>query len=332
MCSKRAGNLSQAFSSLEKWPSRIWTKELVRRVLSDSQNLMSMQRSTHPWNDFLACAGLLVSQHRTLEKHKDTLEKPRAFILTLLVLMPFSLLQADQPIQIVALTNSADFQLGLPQKGSLASIFCTGLQGSLGVVTAPPQYPLPTEIVSGGLSISVSINFTPAPILAIAFEQGYQQLNVQVPWEAPEEPLFVQVFQGSNSAYLVDPNPWVDLPSGNPATFKWSIFFVDSQGYAIVQHASNYSQVTEQTPAVPGEFLVAYGINLGPVDNVPVSGYPAPSDPLASNQVPQDACMMSDIVTIGTASVIPAYVGLAPGIVGVYQVNFQVPANVPAGD
>lgn len=181
---------------------------MARRVLSDSQNT-NIDAAKYPYmNDFLACAGLPVSQHRTLERHKDALEKPGAFILALLVLMPFSLLQADQSIQIVALTNGADFQLGLPQKGSLASIFCTGLQGSLGVVTAPPQYPLPTEIVSGGLSISVSINFTPAPILAIAFEQGYQQLNVQVPWEAPEEPLFVRVFQGSNSAYLVDPNPW----------------------------------------------------------------------------------------------------------------------------
>jgi uncharacterized protein (TIGR03437 family) len=260
------------------------------------------------------------------------LRRAEAAGVALLLLTPLSLVRADQSIQIVALTNSADFQPGLPQKGSLASIFCTGLEGGPGIVAAPPQYPLPTEILTGGLSVSVSINFTPAPILAIAFEQGYQQINVQVPWEAPEEPLFVQVFQGSNSAYLVDPNPWVDFPFANPATFRWSVFFVDSQGYAIVQHASNYSQVTKQNPAVPGEFLVAYGINLGPVDNAPASGYPAPFNPLASSQVPQDACMMSDIVTIGTAPVIPAYVGLAPGIVGVYQVNLQVPANVPAGD
>src|ERR1700722_9403920 len=250
----------------------------------------------------------------------------------LLFLAALSLLQADQSIQVVALTNSTDFQPALPQKGSLASIFCTGLEGGPGIVTALPQYPLPTEIVTGGLSIRVSINFTPAPILAIAFEQGYKQINVQVPWEVPEEPLFVQVFQGSNSAYVVDPNPWLDFPFANPATFRWSVFFVDSQGYAIVQHASNYSQVTRQNPAVPGEFLVAYGINLGPVDNAPATGYPAPFNPLASSQVPQDACMSSDIVTIGTATVIPAYVGLASGIVGVYQVNLRVPANFSSGD
>jgi len=156
--------------------------------------------------------------------HKDTFQNPGALALILLLLTPLSLLGADQPIQIVALTNSADFQPGLPQKGSLASIFCKGLQGVPGIVTAQPQYPLPTEIVTGGFSIAVAINFTPAPILAIAFEQGYQQINVQVPWEAPGQPLFVQVFQGSNSAYLVDPNPWVDWPFGNPATSGGACF------------------------------------------------------------------------------------------------------------
>jgi hypothetical protein len=63
-----------------------------------------------------------------------------------LLLVPSVLRPADQTIQVVAVTNSADFQPGLPQKGSLASIFCTGLQGGPGVFTAPSQPPLPTQI------------------------------------------------------------------------------------------------------------------------------------------------------------------------------------------
>ncbi len=139
-----------------------------------------------------------------------------------------------QPIQIAALTNSADFQPSLPQPGSLASIFCTGLQGPPGVIAAPPQYPLPAQLVVAGSPVTVWISFIQAPILAIAFENGYQQINVQVPWQVPQDPLFVQVFQGSNqgsnSAYLVDPDPWVDFLAGSPATFKWSVFFVSPQG------------------------------------------------------------------------------------------------------
>jgi uncharacterized protein (TIGR03437 family) len=250
-----------------------------------------------------------------------------------LLLAPSVLRPADQTIQVVAVTNSADFQPGLPQKGSLASIFCTGLQGGPGVITAPSQPPLPTEITVAGSSVSVWVNFVQAPILAIAFEQGYQQINVQVPWEAPQNPLFVQVFQGSNMGYLVDPNPWVDFPFGDTATFKWSVFFINADGYAVVQHASDYSLVTKQNPAHAGEFLTAYGISLGPVGNPPASGYPAPANPTITSQVPTGAaCRMTDGVSIGAAIATPTYVGLAPGAVGVYQVNFQLPANLSPGD
>jgi len=178
-------------------------------------------------------------------------------ILAGLLIAPSVLRGADQKIQVVAVTNSANFQPGLPQKGSLASIFCTGLHGGPGVIMAPSKPPLPTEITVAGTSVSVWINFVQAPILAIAFEQGYQQINVQVPWETPQNPLFVQVFQDSNMAYLVDPNPWVDFPFGDPANFKWSVFFTNADGYAVVQHASDYSLVTKQSPAHAGEFLTA---------------------------------------------------------------------------
>lgn len=258
--------------------------------------------------------------------------RPPIALLSLLIAIVLAHMSAlGQPIQIVAVTNTADFQPGLPQKGSLASIFCTGLQGPAGIVTAPPQYPLPKQIIVAGSAVSVWINFTPAPILAIAFEDGYQQINVQVPWEAPQYPLFVQVFQGSNSAYLVDANPSVDLLAADPSIFKWNVFFVD-QGYAIVQHASDYSAVAKQNPAHAGEFLIAYGLSLGPVDNPPASGNPAPFNPLSRDHVPASACTMFDSVEIGGASAVPTYVGLAPGIAGVYQVNFQLPAGIPSGD
>jgi hypothetical protein len=41
---------------------------------------------------------------------------------------------------------------------------------------------------------------------------------------------------------------------------------------------------------------------------------------------------MTDSVEVGGVSTTPTYVGLAPGIAGVYQVNFQVPAGAPSGD
>ncbi|MCX6616678.1 MAG: hypothetical protein NTZ98_11360, partial [Acidobacteria bacterium] len=37
------------------------------------------------------------------------------------------------------------------------------------------------------------------------------------------------------------------------------------------------------------------------------------------------------VVTIGGVPAVVSYSGLAPGFVGLYQVNAQVPANAPSG-
>jgi uncharacterized protein (TIGR03437 family) len=197
--------------------------------------------------------------------------------------------QSTQNIAITAVTNSADFQPGLPQKGSLASIFVTGLQGAPGVITAT-QYPL-SNVLNG---ISVWINFLPAPILAIAFENGYQQINVQVPWEGQRDPLYVEVFQNVFRAH-----------TENTQATGFSVFFSDANGYGIVQHATDYSAVTAQNPAHPGEYLIAYGINLGPVSNTPASGAQAPSSPLAMSIPPgsrdNGICGQDDSINVGAA-------------------------------
>jgi len=228
-----------------------------------------------------------------------------------------SVAQPSQTINIVAVTNSADFQPGLPQKGSLASIFCTGLEGAPGIIMAD-RYPL-----SSGLNgITVWINFLPAPILAVAFESGYQQINVQVPWEGLRDPLYVEVFQNGIRAH-----------TENTQANAFSVFFSNANGYGIVQHSSDYSPVNEQNPAHAGEYLTAYGINLGPVNNTPASGVPSPLSPLSTvvQRLP-GTCGASDQLRIGSVPVSPTFEGLAPGYVGVYQINFQVPLSVPAGD
>ena len=43
-------------------------------------------------------------------------------------------------------------------------------------------------------------------------------------------------------------------------------------------------------------------------------------------------CGMGDLINIGSARTAPSYVGLAPGVVGVYQINFQIPAAAGIGD
>src|ERR1035438_2846169 len=54
------------------------------------------------------------------------------------------------------------------------------------------------------------------------------------------------------------------------------------------------------------------------------SGMPSPKQPLA-------IALTAPTVTLGGVSLPVLYYGLAPGEVGVYQINVSVPASVPAG-
>jgi uncharacterized protein (TIGR03437 family) len=83
---------------------------------------------------------------------------------------------ASAQIRVLAVTDAATFTPGLPFSGSLATVFCTGLTGITGVQSAA-NYPLPDQIAG----VSVTINGTSAPLLAVADSGGYQQINIQVP-------------------------------------------------------------------------------------------------------------------------------------------------------
>jgi len=79
------------------------------------------------------------------------------------------------------------------------------------------------------------------------------------------------------------------------------------------------------TPARAGDLLVFNATGLGITDPVVADGEAAPDAPRARTR---------DAVT-ATIGQVPAQVesaGLAPGLVGLYQVNARVPEGVPAGD
>jgi len=77
-------------------------------------------------------------------------------------------------------------------------------------------------------------------------------------------------------------------------------------------------------PARKGEYVSIYCTGLGDVANRPADGAPAPSDPLATT-------LANPTVTVGNVSAPVIFSGMAPGYVGLYQVNIQVPSNAPSG-
>jgi minor extracellular serine protease Vpr len=69
---------------------------------------------------------------------------------------------------------------------------------------------------------------------------------------------------------------------------------------------------------------VIYANGLGPVDTPQSSGDPASSTKLVGT-------LASPAVSIGGTAATVQFSGLAPGFVGLYQVNVQVPASAPTG-
>jgi uncharacterized protein (TIGR03437 family) len=208
-------------------------------------------------------------------------------------------------IRLAAVTSSANFVPGLPAPGSLASAFCTGLTGFDGIITA--SLPLPFSLAG----VQVLVGGTPAPILALANLGGYQQINFQVPWESLGNSDVTIIF-GADRATLTS-----TLPE------RWDVFYIDSSGNLAAQHASDYRPVTPADPAHPGEWIVAYATNLGPVDHAPATGSPALSDPLSPLAKGYDTYT----ALLSGQGIVSNYMGLVPGAVGLYQVNVRIPSD-----
>jgi uncharacterized protein (TIGR03437 family) len=78
-------------------------------------------------------------------------------------------------------------------------------------------------------------------------------------------------------------------------------------------------------PAVRGEFISIYSTGLGAVTNQPGTGMAARADLLSMT-------IATPTVSIGGADALVVFSGLAPGAMGLYQVNVQVPQGASVGD
>ena len=236
-----------------------------------------------------------------------------------LILLLTAAVPARGATQVLAVTSSANFAQGLTLPGSLASIFCTGLQNLPGLVAAQ-GYPLPRELAG----VTVTVNGIGAPLLAVAnlAAGSYQQINIQIPWQAAA-PLAFEVRQAGATAHFT--------PSVNDG---WGVFFVDAEGNAIAQHASDYRLVTRSDPARGGEWVVVYATNLGPVRNQPLDGYPAdlsvlaPIVPDPSPYLDYYGLVIGSSGSYQSTHIQGNYIGMAPGSVA-GQINLLVPDDVP---
>jgi len=208
--------------------------------------------------------------------------------------------------------NAADY-VPIVAAGSIASVFGTNL--SIGTATAG-SIPLPTLLASS----SVQIGGQAAPL----FFASPSQVNLQVPWAlAGQTQGKVLVTVGT----LTSDQETVNIAPFAPGLFTLNIAG-SSQGAVLIANTVLFAA----PPSVPGSQAASRGglisifcTGLGAVSNQPATGVAALNNPLSLTPT-------TPTVTVGGIGAVVSFSGLAPGTVGLYQVNVQVPANAPVGN
>jgi uncharacterized protein (TIGR03437 family) len=196
--------------------------------------------------------------------------------------------------------------------GSLISIFGMSLQGTVSTTGAASAPSIPLPVTLGGAQLLV--NGAPAPLLYVA--PG--QINAQAPFETPVgTPVQVVVVSNGISSQPV----MVTFSSYAPSVFLYPRTATSND--PVIVHGSSNTLVTPASPAQPGEVLVIYATGAGKLTNQPLDGAGAPTSPLATT-------VDTPSVTVGGASTTVQFSGLAPGFVGLLQINVQMPAVFPA--
>jgi uncharacterized protein (TIGR03437 family) len=214
--------------------------------------------------------------------------------------------------------------------GSLLTLFGWDLSNVHGVSAADASAPLPTQLAG----TTVTINDVPAPLLAVANVNGLEQINLQVPYDLPEPmpdlsclaivgleevcpgSLALRVnSKGVGSRYVV--------VAGRLEAHA-EIFTLEG-GTAIAGHTARAGLVAAADPAAPGEVVAIYATGLGPLNGALPPGVPAPASPLIETR-------NRPTVTVGGLVADVLFSGLAPGLVGVNEIDMRVPPDAPSGD
>ena len=190
--------------------------------------------------------------------------------------------------------------------GSIAAAF-----GDLLVASASTDGSSPLLTSISGLSLQFG-DAAEAPL----FFASTGQVNFQVPWElaGQTQTTVAAAFNGQIGA----------AQTLSLAPFAPGIFSMSSQGNgqgAILD--ASYHLVDSSNPATAGSTVLIFCTGLGAVTNQPATGSPAGDTP------PSETAIIPT-VTIGGAPAQVMFSGLAPGFVGLYQVNVQVPAGLAA--
>jgi large repetitive protein len=214
----------------------------------------------------------------------------------------------------ITIVNGASFNpnTGI-SPGGIATIRGTGIlpgvQGLLSAANSAGQ--LPTTF-SG---VTISFNGTPAPIYYVEDTNGADQVSVQVPFEVEPGPAVALTV---NVANLPPATVMVPVKPLAPGIFT-SIY--GGKTYAVAVRPDG-SQVSPTNPAQRGENIQLYVTGLGQA---------TPTIATGAAGVPDQTMLSSLIVGLDNGGVHLIDSVYGPGLIGIYIVTIQVPANAATG-
>ncbi|MDA1234671.1 MAG: hypothetical protein O3A53_07710 [Acidobacteria bacterium] len=204
-------------------------------------------------------------------------------------------------ISASGVVDAASFRAAIAP-GGLASLFGTELAG---VTAAATSLPLPTTLAG----VRVQVAGVDAPLLFVS----PRQINFQIPLEAAIGSAPIVAITGT-----VQSAPQL----ATVVTYAPATFVNPETGRPIIQRHPDGALITGENRAKPGDTLIIYVTGIGGLDVAPATGAAASDSPLSISTV-------TPTVTVGGVPVEVLFAGLAPGFVGLGQINIVLPDDLP---
>jgi uncharacterized protein (TIGR03437 family) len=222
-------------------------------------------------------------------------------------------------VNALGVVNNASFAAGSTPiaPGAIAAVFGTSMTNGSSVLFSSfgPNGTLVTALAGA----SVTINGTAVPL----FYATPSQLGIQIPVDLTGSSATIAVSVGGQTS-AVENVPIAPLSPGLFSTNQSG----SGQGAILIANTNTLVAPTgsipgrESRPAKPADFITIFCTGLGPLTPALASGE------RGTNNTTVD----QPTVTIGGISAPAQFSGIAPGFVGLYQVNVQVPAGAPTGN
>lgn len=218
--------------------------------------------------------------------------------------------------RIDEIVNDASHAAGQPvAPGSLATIFGRALAEFTGEA---PYSPLPVALKS----VSVSFDYPELGVSAPArvFLTGEDRVGIQVPWElAGLNFAYAKVRVRTRDDLELTAEPFVvDLADVAPGVY---VYATESGSRSAAFHPDG-RPVTPDAPVAAGDQVAIYLTGAGPFGQQLQSGTAA-ADRSETVHAPE--------VTVGGVRASVTYSGSLPGVAGMSQIEFVVPAGLPRG-